>query len=783
MHNHILSIVFCFLSTSLFAQYDVTGIVSDEEGPVYGAVVQLGKSNNASVTDLNGRFVLPSVDKGLQVLRVSFVGYKTSELSIFVTKELDDLKVQIVPDPLGLDHVVVTANRYETDRRNAPVEVNVLGAKMLRATQSVSLADGLNFQPGVRVETNCQNCGFTQVRLNGLDGPYTQILINSRPVFSSLISVYGLEMIPSYLIEKVEVVKSGGSALYGANAIAGTINVITKEPVLNRWEVQSNYASIDGRSNDWNTSANGAYVSNDLDFGISAFVNVRDREPYDANSDGFTEMVALDAKVFGLKSFYKFSPNTKVSIDVNHIDEFRRGGNALNSKPEFTDITEQLGHNIWMYGLNVDQYLNGGKDKMSVYASFQKTIRDSYYGGLGGGRTPADSLLAANAYGRTNDQSMVTGLQWNHFSNESHVISGGVEFQNNRTDDKIPGYQRQVDQTVNNWGIYGQWEWQALNRLKLLMGLRYDNSYVKGDYVLADISTTIDQEFNVLSPRFTLLYDLTDQIQFRGGYARGFRAPQAFNEDLHISSVGGEPVFVVLSEDLRKETSDALTGSLNYIHTKGNRQFNANIQGFYTQLNDPFVLVNTGAQLPNGSIIEEVRNGKGAFVSGINTEINYAIATKWVIQSGFTIQQAKYNEAQVLFEPDDAEEGEIVKSNDFMRVPNVYGYLNLSFETSRDWEFSLSNVYTGPMKVPEIQQADGAMVIRTSQHFWDTTIKSSYHFHLGDKLHITASGGIQNLFNSYQNDFQSGPLRDSDYVYGPGRPRTFFFSITLKNND
>lgn len=783
MKRYLLSLILLFCALSTWAQVDVSGTVSDSDGPLLGAVVFLDQSNVAAVTDVNGQFTLSNVPKGRQVFKVQYVGFKVSELSILVEDDLQELSFELDPDPLGLEEVVVSGNRYETDRRTAPVEVNVLGPKMLRATQSISLAEGLNFQPGVRVENNCQNCGFTQVRLNGLDGPYTQILVNSRAVFSSLISVYGLEMIPSYLVEKVEVVKSGGSALYGANAIAGTINVITKEPVLNTWEVQSNYASIGGRSNDWNTTANGAYVSNDLHFGISGFVNARKREAYDANGDGFTEMVALDSKVFGIKSYYKFSPNTKLSFDVSHIDEFRRGGNALDKKPEFTDITEQLDHNIWMYGINLDQYLNSGKDKVSVYASWQNTDRKSYYGGLGGGRTPADSLLASNAYGQTDDNSLVTGFQWNHFSNKKHAITAGVEFQRNQTDDRIPGYLRRVDQRVNNWGVYAQWEWQALDRLKLLTGLRYDNSEVKGDYSLADIQTKIDKDFDVLSPRFTLLYDLNDQIQFRGGYARGFRAPQAFNEDLHISSAGGEPVFIVLSPNLEKETSDALTGSLNYTLTKGQRQFNVNLQGFYTRLNNPFVLVNTGVQLPNGSIIEEVRNGNGAFVSGVNTEVNYAVGQRWVFQSGFTAQQARYNERQIIYEPENPSEGEIVTSSEFMRVPNLYGYFNLTFESTRDWELSLSNVFTGSMKVPEILQEDGSVVIRTSQNFWDTTIKASHHFHIGKNLHITASAGIQNLFNSFQTDFQKGPLRDANYVYGPGRPRSYFFSLNLKNND
>ena len=120
-----------------------------------------------------------------------------------------EINVELEEDQIALDGVVVSANRAETSRRLAPTLVNVLDAKVFTTTNAVNLAQGLNFQPGVRVETNCQNCGFQQVRINGLDGPYTQILIDSRPIFSALSGVYGLEQIPANMIERVEVMRGG----------------------------------------------------------------------------------------------------------------------------------------------------------------------------------------------------------------------------------------------------------------------------------------------------------------------------------------------------------------------------------------------------------------------------------------------------------------------------------------------------------------------------------------------------------------------------------------------
>jgi len=424
----------------------VVGTVTDEEGPLAGAVVMIDQSTLAVTTDANGQFTLEEVPVGEQKIMVRFVGFKTTQQQVVVTAGATttiDLKMEA--DVLGLEEVVVSANRYESNRKEAPVVVSVLGQKLMRATQSLSLAEGLNFQPGLRVETNCQNCGFTQLRMNGLDGPYTQILVNSRPVFSSLISVYGLEQIPTYMIEKVEVVRSGGSALFGSNAIAGTINVITKEPVENTWQLNNNISWIDGTNPEVTTGFNGSFVTEDLKFGATIYGMKRDREPYDANGDGFTELVELKNRTIGLKSYFKPGKNTKINLDFSLIDEFRRGGNRLDLRPEFTDITEQLEHDILMGGISVDQYLGNGKQKISAYTSFQRTNRDSYYGGLGGERTAADSLLAQNAYGDTKDVSLVSGLQWNFMQSAAHTFISGVEYQRNTTDDVIPGYARRVD--------------------------------------------------------------------------------------------------------------------------------------------------------------------------------------------------------------------------------------------------------------------------------------------------------------------------------------------------
>jgi outer membrane receptor for ferrienterochelin and colicins len=201
--------------------------------------------------------------------------------------------LQLKEDILGLEQVVVSATREHLDRCEAPVVVGVIDQRLFRLVQATNISEGLSFQPGLRLENNCQNCGFTQVRMNGLGGAYSQILIDGRPVFSALNGVYGLEQIPVNMLERIEVIRGGGSALYGGNAIAGTINIITKEPTENSFEVASNSALIGGSTLDNTLTFNANMVNEARDKGLSVFGLARDRDWYDANGDGFSEIVKL----------------------------------------------------------------------------------------------------------------------------------------------------------------------------------------------------------------------------------------------------------------------------------------------------------------------------------------------------------------------------------------------------------------------------------------------------------------------------------------------------------
>lgn len=755
----------------------ISGKVTSASEPVPFAFVYVKGGNNGTNTDENGNYIL-SLSEGKKTLVVSSQGFRTTSKEITViSNQKNTVNFELIEDVLGLDEVVVSATRNRVERKKTPVVVSTIKPRLLTATQSASMADGLNYAPGIRIETNCQNCGFTQVRLNGLDGGYTQILLNSRPVFTSLFGVYGLEQIPTNIIERIEVVRSGGSALYGSNAIAGTVNVITKDPILNTWEVGSNFGWVDGKALDRSLTFNTSVVADDLKSGISLFGIDRNKESLDMNNDGFTEIVELKNTTIGAKAFVKPTEKSRVSVNLNSINEYRRGGDRLNLAPQFTDITEEIDNSTFIGGADYEIYSKDDANKFQIYTSASYTNRDSFYGGLGGGRTKQDSILANNAFGTTKDLAWVNGLQFTRKLKNKDILTVGGEYNFTSTEDAIAGYNRLVDQSVKSLGFYGQYEWKATDKFTALVGARLDNVDINGNYTIGSIARNVDVNQTIISPRLTVSYQFTDALKFRGGYARGFRAPQAFNEEVHVSSVAGEPQFVILSENLKTEYSNAFTASLNYSKNINLLQLDFLIEGFYTTLENPFTIVSTGANLPNGSIVEEVRNGSGAKVYGSNFEFGISPNKNWQFQLGGTLQQSKYDEPQILFESDGTPGESDVIVDKFIRNPNFYGYLNASWIPNKKFNVDLTGTYTGSMTVPRVISDNGFLQLNKVNDFFDLNLKSEYHIDFNENFMTTISAGIKNVFNAYQDDFDSGATRDSDYIYGPNAPRTFFIGI------
>ncbi len=535
----------------------LTGRVLSLNEPLAGASVSLENSTIGTVTDLQGNFILSDIPEGEQTINVSYVGFKTiTSKIIFQKNEVKILDFNLVEDVLGLEAVVVTATRNSIPAFLSPVIVNRLDDRIFKRTQSISLSEGLHFSPGLRIENNCQNCGFTQLRMNGLEGPYTQILINSRPVFSALAGVYGLEMIPTNMVERVEIVRGGGSALYGGNAIAGTVNIITKDPLFNQFEYNSNLALTNLEKADKSISVNGSLVSDELDRGITFFGFNRSRNPWDANGDGLSEMTKLNNLTLGADAYWKPSENSRLSWNLLFMKEFRRGGADFDVQPHQASLAEQLNHDINGGGVSYEYYSKDKARKISVYSSLQQTNRGSYYGSGGsilttGSNIGLNQLQAINAYGISNDIALATGWQYSGDLKGGFSLTAGNEWVYNNVTDKMPGYKRSINQTVNTFGTYAQLQWKPTDAWTFLAGGRLDPLTIDGDYLLENYTFTQIKKLAPFVPRISILKNINTNLKGRISYSEGYRAPQAFNEDLHIETVGGAALFTQLDKDLK----------------------------------------------------------------------------------------------------------------------------------------------------------------------------------------------------------------------------------------
>lgn len=728
-------------------------------------VIKVKGTTIVTTTDNTGHFFLKNLPEGTLGIEARYLGYSSQTINVTIKKnKSQEVNFTLNPSDTDIDEVVVSANRNETKRSMAPNLVNVIGSKVFDITQSTCLAKGLNFQPGVRTEDDCQNCGFTQVRINGLDGHYSQILVNSRPVFSSLNGVYGLEHIPANMIDRVEVVRGGGSALFGASAIGGTINIITKEPLHNSASFAHNFMSQGGANSFDNvTTGNVSLVTNDNKAGVYAYGQTRTRQGYDYDGDGYTELPELNNQTFGLNSFLRLNPYSKLSLQYHGIHEFRRGGNKLNQAPHEANIAEQVEHNIQGGGLTYDFYSPNEKDRLSAYFSFQTTARKSYYGGIGEG-TEEDKETAEKAYGTTHNFTYVAGTQYVHSFDKllfmpSDLTLGG-EYNFDGLKDFIIGYDRHFKQNVCIGSFFFQNEWKN-KQWSFLVGGRLDKHNLV-DHI-------------IFSPRANLRFNPTENVNLRITYAGGFRAPQAFDEDLHVGVVGGERLVTTLAKNLKEERSNSFSVSADLYHRFGNVQTNLLIEGFYTDLNNVFALRQLSQPDAQGNTVQERYNAYGAKVLGLNIE-GKATFTRWFsLQAGVTLQQSHYNEA--IAWNDEVPEQKFKK---MMRTPNIYGYFTASFTPIKRLTASVTGNYTGSMLVGHAAGSgvDEPVAVNTP-NFMEVNMKLAYDFPIYKYINLQVNGGIQNITNAYQKDFDKGWNRDSGYIYGPSLPRSYFVGVKV----
>lgn len=729
----------------------LTGRVIDKaDKPVGSARVRIVQTGAVATTDETGQFRITGLPLINLEITVTARGFRSGLRAQADLTSQPERSVEFVldVDQVLEQSVVVTGSGTQELLVDAPVRTELISQTFVKQQVVRTLAEALVASvPGLRIENNCQNCGFSAIRMNGLEGPYTQVLEDGMPTVSGASMVYALDQLPVEFFESIEVVKGGASSLYGPNAVAGVINMIRREPHENLFQVDVQSGWNYGRPEQ--TVGAIAQLENigkgwQADFYYRGFR----RTPLDIDRDGFTEVAKRNSQSGGGTLFRRFfDGRARLTIGGSTVDEFRRGGDRLNLLPEQTQITEQLnssrsaGFVRWNHSLNPNFYYN-------LSSSLSHLSRASYYG------TDFDP----NAYGTTRNPLSITDASMGAQAGR-HSLSAGYQYWFEHISDSYPGYHRNIRQSFKNSGLYLQDEWRISPRIVLLAGARVDKSNLLKNAVF--------------SPRGNIRIGLTKALNLRLGISTGFRAPQVFDEDLHVSSVGGEVMLIQRAANLKHESSRSFTAALDYTSVVKGQPFILGASFFWTRLNDVFILRETQNPLDGNRIFERT-NGPGSRFRGVEGNLSLS-ATSWLrFRGGWTLQQARYDKPEPVFE-----------SLRYFRTPNSYGFGGADFDLP--WKIQWINTLdlTGPMRVQHFAGYIDQDRIQNSPWFqvWNTVLSREFAMgrrhddHDHRKLRVYVRGN--NLTNSFQKDFDQGMLRDSKYVYGPMLPRGFVTGMTM----
>lgn len=748
----------------------ITGHVVSKGEHIPFVNIFIENSTIGTTTDVTGHYILVDLPIGKHVIVAKMIGYKIQkkEIELHPNQTLE-IKFDLDEDFIKVDEVVITGTKTFKRQTESAVIVGVMDSKSIENIAAQTVSESLNFQPGLRMETDCQTCNYSQLRMNGLGGAYSQILVNSRSVFSPLTGLYGLEQMPTEMVERIEIVRGGASALYGSNAIGGTVNIITRMPQRNSYKVSLNESVVGGRANDFSVNGTLTAISQKRNAGMALYTSHRNREWFDANDDNFSELPQLKNNSFGLNTFFRLNENQKLEANFSSLHEYRYGGEMTDKAAYLAEQSEERVHDILTGGIDYELSSDDNLTTLAVYVAGQNTDRKHFTG-----ISPNDPTLKQQynnnpPYGISANYTIQTGIQMNRVVNNffagTNIFTFGTEYIFDDVFDEIKTYNYLTDQTSENFGSFVQSDWQINSRITLLTGVRAD----KHNFV----------DHIILNPRVSFLLKPSSNAQFRLSWSTGFRAPQAFDSDMHIAFAGGGIQTIQLADDLKEERSQSWSTSFNWDKPSEKHIYGFTLEGFFTRLNDAFILEEIGTDDSQNSIMEK-RNGGSSQVLGTTLELRANLYRKLQIESGITLQKSLYEEPVKW-------SNELPGTENYLRSPESYGYYTFTWSPVEKFRFVLSGIYTGSMLVPHYGVPGNAGTIQNdvlaeSQTFFETNIKISYTINASRlDSSVELFGGTGNIFNQYQNDFDKGKYRDSGYIYGPSEPRNIYFGIRIFN--
>lgn len=707
----------------------------------------------------------------LQVTLVSFALATTVSAQSDLGRNHDAHKDVVELDAFS---VVSTGTRSDRLARDLPIRTELISPELFLSAGSRDLASALEYMSGIRSEANCQNCGTAEIKMLGLGSGYNRLLFDGQPLFSGLASVYGIEQIPTAFISRIEVVKGGASSLYGPGAVAGVINILPNEPVVDKQRYDYSLEDVEGKLfqsasllRDWSTPEG--------DFALSLYAQFNDNEAVDLNNDGFTEITEKQFYTVGTNGWFYPTESGRLSLNYSYSWEKRRGGNALELLPHESQITELLEHHWHRGGITWEDSLeNDINYRLSGSVSY--VTRDSYYGGVGDTALPGTPAYSTTEYHEALDASrLLYGYSDTMryyldsiFSKSfgEHYLSWGAQYQIDEVFDEkrndrgesllssgelaaFTGQDLIANGDFDNLGFFVQDEWTPSQATTLISGLRIDKHSEIEDWII--------------SPRIALRHTTSPQWTWRTSIATGFRAPEIFDEDFHIEILD-DPTRTRNATKLSEEKSTSYSAGFVWTPPTDSNRLQVEGEVYRTDLRDTFNVSDILHTDSSGSVYKIRSNSGSSTVQGIEINTSYRISERWSSQVGLTHVDATFSEAQEVLPG--------IFEDRYLETPEWTGVAQLKYENDDLVDLFFGLVYTGPMVAA--REAEGSLNESTDEFFvLDITATKHLHFDVfGKTRHIDLMAGVKNLFDQRQGDLTSGPNRDTTYFYGPRFPRS-----------
>jgi len=698
----------------------ISGRVVDSTGPVVQANIALKGTARGDITDEDGSFTIGQLRSGTYTLIVSVIGYKRLEREVRLTEgQSIRLELELEKMTYDLDQLVITGTMTENSVANSPVKVEVVSPKMFRMNPTNNITEALQSVNGIYNQVDCAVCGTNNLRVNGMEGPYTAVLIDGNPIMGSLASVYGFNGINPALIDQVEIVRGPSSTLYGSEAMGGVINIRTVNPrFAPTFVVDVNTTELTEKNLDFAvapTIGNGRTLISGNIYHFDRFV--------DQNGDGFTDITRnTRVSLFNKWSYGSLDPKG-FDAYIKYYGENRMGGTEGYSRT-IRGSDNIYGESIYTNRIEAaaTATFRGPTSVSRIQISGSYHHQDSYYGDYGYKAHQTNLFFnAVNDRKIGSSLSLLTGASI-RYEDLRQQFSDNADFNGND--------QRFIP------GLYAQSEYGQNRPLGVLSGLRIDH---------------YDDHGLIYSPRLSLRLRPATGSTIRVNTGTGFRVVNLFTEEHEVITGVRE---IVLEGDLKPERSRNISVNFNQLLTNGHVATTIDLDVYATRFTNQIFPEYVSAVGQNQIVY---RNTDSRSVSrGISLSITQNFDFPFTFSLGGTVQDV------FVMEPN-GNKRELEFASDFLGVFTSSYTFNSKFRPSVDW----TGRVVGPMKLPEYE----APFERDLYSPWFTEQNLQVTVRPSRQVELYLS--VKNIFNYTQSDpiidaqNPFGDSFDTSYVYGP----------------